>query len=77
MIHDFKIILMDFNGELLYEYFSPIVPAVDDTILIDDERSFVVSARHFSTMNFKVVLLGDIDHAEATVEEIKKINEMK
>ena len=72
MTHDFKIILMDYEGELLSEYYSPVIPDVDDTILIDDEKSFIVSARHFSTNHFKVVLLGNIDHTDAVVEE--KIN---
>ena len=71
MTNYFKIILMDYNGEILYEYSSSIVPTVDDTILFDDDKSFIVSARHFSTSHFKVVLLGEIDHPEP--ESIKDV----
>jgi hypothetical protein len=68
MIQDYyKIILMDFDGELLSEYYSYIVPAVNDTILIEDEKSFAVQARHFSTNHLKVVLLGEMEKPD--VEE--------
>jgi hypothetical protein len=64
MIPEYKIILMSYDGELLFEYYSYIIPTIDDTILIDEEKSFTVQARHFSTNHFKVVLLGDLEKQE-------------
>jgi hypothetical protein len=68
MIKDYKIILMNFDGEIQCEYYSYVVPAVNDTILMDDDQSFIIQARHFSTNHQKVVLLGEIEKSE-TVEE--------
>ena len=69
ILRNYKIILMDFDGKILCEYESYIVPSVNDTILIDDDESFIVHARHFSTNHIKAVLLGEIDKGE--IEEIK------
>lgn len=62
MIQEHKIILMDYEGEVLFEYYSYVIPTMNDTILIDEgEKSFIVNARHFSANHNKVVLLGEID----------------
>ena len=65
MIVEYKIILMDYDGNIISEYNSYIIPGINDTILVDDEKSFIVQARHFSTNHLKVVLLGEYE------EEIK------
>lgn len=66
MIGDYKIILMDYDGNTMTKYSSHIIPAVNDTILIDDDwnKSFIVRARHFSTNHLKVVLLGEIEESK-------------
>jgi len=64
MIKDYKIIIMDYDGEILQEYYTYIVPAVNDTVLLDDDKSFIVQARHFSTNHLKVVLLGELEKVE-------------
>jgi hypothetical protein len=71
MIKEYKIILMDYDGEMLSEYYSYIVPHVNDTILIDEDKTFTIQARHFSTNHFKVVLLGELEKQEVVIEELK------
>lgn len=66
--NEYKIILMNFDGDIIQEYGSYIVPSTGDTILLDDEKSFIVNNRHFSVNHFKVVLLGELEKEE----EIKK-----
>jgi hypothetical protein len=58
---DYKIMLMNYDGDIIQEYESYIIPAAGDTILLDDDKSFLVNARHFSINHFKVVLLGDLE----------------
>jgi len=69
MIKDYKIILMDYDGNILVEYASYVIPAVNDTILYDKDelKHFIVHARHFSVDHLKVVLLGEVE--EETKEE--------
>lgn len=62
-MQEYKIILMDYDGETLLEYYSYIIPAVNDIILIE-EGSFIVQARHFSITN-RVVLLGEMEKPES------------
>ena len=69
-MQDYKIILMDHDGETISEYYSYVVPAVNDAILLDED-SFIIQARHFSINNFKVVLLGEMDKP-IDPQEIKK-----
>lgn len=65
MLHEHKLILMDYDGEILNEYHSYIIPNVNDSVLIEeDNKTFIVQARHFSTNQFKVVLLGELEKEE-------------
>ena len=66
---EYRIILMDYEGNVIYEYYSYIIPTLNDTIMIDDEKQFIVEKRHFTTNSLKVVLLGSIEEDE---EQIKK-----
>lgn len=61
MNKDYKIILMDLEGNTHTEYFSPIIPSVNDTIVLDEDNNFIVQSRHFSILNLKVLLLGELD----------------
>lgn len=60
---------MDYDGEILQEYYTYIVPAVNDTVLLDDDKSFIVQARHFSTNHLKVVLLGELEKVEEETKD--------
>ena len=64
MIKDYKVISMDYDGETLQEYYTYIVPAVNDTVILDDYKSFIVQARYFSINHLKVILLGELDKVE-------------
>jgi len=62
MLKEHKIILMLYDGEIIKEYSSYVIPAVNDTVLIDDGiKGFVIHARHFSVNHTKVVLLGEME----------------
>jgi len=60
----YPIILMDYDGNIVREYDTCIIPMVGDVIMIDDETPFNVEKRHFSTNNIKTVLLGKIEEDE-------------
>lgn len=64
MNKDYKIILMDLDGNTQSEYFSHVIPAVNDTVILDENNSFIVQARHFTVTNSKVLLLGELDIQE-------------
>ncbi len=68
MIGDYKIILMDYEGNIIQEYAAHFIPAVNDTILLDDEKTYLVQARHFSVNHYKVVLLGELESEEIKEE---------
>jgi hypothetical protein len=71
MIGDYRVILMDYDGNIIDEYNAHIIPAVNDTILLDEEKVFVVQARHFSINHYKVVLLGELEKEENETSVVK------
>jgi len=57
----YQIILLNYpEGEWINDYYSTIIPMVNDVIIDDDleqEKEYLVIERHFSIRNQKVVLL--------------------
>jgi hypothetical protein len=60
----YQIILLSYpDGERLTDYYSTIVPMVNDCVIDDDEDpnvEYQVIERHFSIRNEKVVLLVEL-----------------
>ena len=56
---------MDYDGIMLSEYISNFLPAVNDTVLLENNSVFVVQSRHFSTSNSSVLLLGEIETTDS------------
>jgi hypothetical protein len=56
-----KIRLLNTNNALVKEYDSPILPSVNDNIVLSHNSVFVVKQRVLSTENDNVVLSGYVE----------------
>ena len=72
----YQIILMSYpDGEWIHEYYSYIVPMVNDVIIDDTDEihsSYIAVERHFSIRSQKVILLVEkIDDVVETTRTIE------
>ena len=78
----YQIILLSYpEGDWINDYYSTIIPMVND-VIVDDSHTpeetsveYIIIERHFSIKNQKVVLLVEKTNDQETYEKLIKLNE--